>query len=163
MRRQRPPLRSVGAVASVGLLLTTTSCSGAVEVDAPTLSGDSAQSCRQLVDALPDKVADQSREEVEPKDAYAAAWGHPAIVLRCGVPKAKGFDRFALCQVTNGVGWFIPESQQTGQPVPVTMTTVGRAQNVEVTIPEEYFPPANAMVDLAPAIKQTILEVEPCV
>jgi hypothetical protein len=42
------------------------------------------------------------------------------------------------------------------------MTTVGRAQNVEVSIPSDYFPPATAMVDLAPAIKRTIRDVRPC-
>jgi hypothetical protein len=39
---------------------------------------------------------------------------------------------------------------------------VGRAQNVEVQVPSEYFPPAATMVDLAPAIKGTIREVRPC-
>jgi hypothetical protein len=65
--------------------------------------------------------------------------------------------------VANGVGWFIPESQQTGHPADITMTTVGRAQNVEVRVPAAYFPPVNAMVDLAPALKRTIREVRPCV
>ena len=83
--------------------------------------------------------------------------------LRCGVPRPKGLDRFAGCQVANGVGWFIPESQQTGQPVAVTMTTVGRAQNVEVRIPADYFPPVTTMADLAPALRRTIRQVRPCV
>jgi hypothetical protein len=42
------------------------------------------------------------------------------------------------------------------------MTTVGRASNVEVRIPEDYFPPAAAMVDLAPALKRTVRELRPC-
>jgi hypothetical protein len=43
------------------------------------------------------------------------------------------------------------------------MTTVGRAEYVEVQVPADYFPPANTMVDLAPAVKQTIRQVRPCV
>jgi hypothetical protein len=42
------------------------------------------------------------------------------------------------------------------------MTTIGRSQNVEVAIPSDYFPPANAMVDLAAAVKRTIREEKPC-
>ncbi len=161
--RRRPPLRSVGAVACTAALLLPTACSSSVSLDAPALSGADARACRALVDALPDRVDDLRRVDADPGDGFGAAWGDPAIELRCGVPAPKGFDRFATCQVTNGVGWYIPESQQTGRPGPVTMTTVGRAQNVEVRIPEDYFPPANTMVDLAPALKRTIREVRPCV
>ena len=96
------------------------------------------------------------------KDGYAAAWGDPPILLRCGVPKPRGLDKFATCQVVNGVGWFIPEDQSQGDRVDITMTTVGRSQNVEVFLPSDYFPPANAMVDLASAIKRTIREDKPC-
>jgi hypothetical protein len=108
-------------------------------------------------------VADQTKRQVEAGGGYAAAWGDPAIELRCGVPRPKGLDRFASCQVANGVGWFIPESEQTGHPADITMTTVGRAQVVEVQVPATYFPPVNAMVDLAPALKRTIPQVRPCV
>jgi hypothetical protein len=153
----------VGAVACATALLLTAACSSSVSLDAPALSGTDARACRALVDALPDRVDDLPRVDVDPGDGFGAAWGDPAIELRCGVPAPEGFDRFATCQVTNGVGWYIPESQQTGRPGPVTMTTVGRAQNVEVRIPEDYFPPANTMVDLAPALKRTIREVRPCV
>ena len=43
------------------------------------------------------------------------------------------------------------------------MTTIGRAVNVEVSLPRDYWPPAAAMVDLAPAIKKTVPETHPCV
>ena len=39
----------------------------------------------------------------------------------------------------------------------------GRDVNIEVALPVEHFPPANAMVDLAAAIKQTTEEVDGCV
>ncbi len=100
---------------------------------------------------------------VEPAGGQAAAWGDPAIVLRCGVRMPESFDRFAACQETNGVGWFIPEEQMTGAPESITMTTIGRSVNVEVSLPPEHWPPAAAMVDLAPAIKKTVAETDPCV
>ncbi len=162
MPRQRPVLVNTGAVACLGVLLAGCG-SGAVPVDSPGLHGADASACRALVAALPDSVSDQKRRQVRPGDAFGAAWGDPAIVLRCGVAKPAGFDKFSTCQETDGVGWFIPEHQITGSPTAIVMTTVGRAQNVEVRIPADYFPPAATMVDLAPAIKSTIRETRPCV
>jgi hypothetical protein len=141
----------------------TVSCTGNVDLHAPRLSGADARACSALVRALPSRVAGLARVDADAGDGYGAAWGDPAIELRCGVPTPRGFDRFAGCQNANGVDWFIPESQQTGAPVDVVMTTVGRAQNVEVRVPSAYFPPVEAMVDLAPALKRSVREVKPCV
>jgi hypothetical protein len=138
-------------------------CSGPLEVPAPRPDAAGARTCASLVDALPASVADQARRDVDAGDGYAAAWGDPAIELRCGVRRPRGLDRFASCQVANGVGWFIPESQQTGRPGPVTMTTVGRSVFVEVRLPAAYWPPATAMADLAPALRRSTRELRPCV
>ncbi|HYO41515.1 MAG TPA: DUF3515 domain-containing protein [Nocardioidaceae bacterium] len=152
-----------GAVAWTALLLSATGCAGPLELDAPRVSGADARACKALVEALPASVADQEQRSVDAGPGYAAAWGDPAIELRCGVARPAGLDRFAACQVVNGVGWWIPEAQQTGRPEPITMTTVGRALDVEVRLPESYWPPATAMVDLAPALTRTIRTVRPCV
>jgi hypothetical protein len=160
--RRRPSPLGLGVVACSVLLLTS-ACSGTLQVPAPELTGADARACAALVRALPARVADQAEREVKSGGGYSAAWGDPAIELRCGVPKPAGFDQFSTCQETDGVGWFIPEKQQTGRPVAVTMTTIGRAQNVEVRIPADYFPPAATMVDLASAVKRTIRDVRPCV
>ncbi|HET6699009.1 MAG TPA: hypothetical protein VFG88_07975, partial [Nocardioidaceae bacterium] len=69
---------------------------------------------------------------------------------------------FATCQVVNKVAWFIPESQITGKPTEVVMTTVRRSENVRVTLPQEYWPPAAAMVDLAPALKRALPAKRSC-
>jgi hypothetical protein len=161
MAAWRPALRNVGALACLGL--ATAGCSSIkVSVDSPTLSGTDASVCRKLVNAAPQHVSEAVRRPVSPRDAYAAAWGDPPIVLRCGVGRPKGFDKFSTCQVTDGVGWYIPEDQITGSPTRIVMTTVGREPNVEVRIPADYFPPAATMVDLASAIKRTVPEVSPC-
>ncbi|HSE08969.1 MAG TPA: DUF3515 domain-containing protein [Nocardioidaceae bacterium] len=146
------------------VVLTLSGCGdGAVEVEAPALTGPAQETCTSLLAALPRTVDGAEHRTVDPPDAQAAAWGDPAIVLRCGVSAPEGFDEFATCQETNGVGWFIPEEQMTGAPTEITMTTIGRAVNVEVTLPPEHWPPAAAMVDLAPAIKETVEERDPCV
>ncbi|HEX6875218.1 MAG TPA: DUF3515 domain-containing protein [Nocardioidaceae bacterium] len=147
-----------------GLSVLLNGCgAGVVEVDTPHLTGQAARTCSDLVKALPGTVDGAKRRSVQPSGAHAAAWGDPAIVLRCGVPMPRAFDRFASCQEANGVGWFVPEEQITGRPEAITMTTIGRAVNVEVSLPEEHWPPASAMVDLAPAIKKTVPETRPCV
>ena len=160
MHRRRPVLANAGAVAC---LVVAAGCSpGAVEVDSPAPAGQDTDACRRLVDDLPDLVDGAERRPVEPADAPAAAWGDPPIVLRCGVTEPRGFDELSSCQITNGVAWFIPEEQITGQPVDIVMTTVGRSPNVEVRIPAEYFPPADTMVDVAATVKQHSEQVRRC-
>jgi hypothetical protein len=79
------------------------------------------------------------------------------------VPKPAGFDQVSSCQHVNGVDWFVPQSQQTGEPTDITMTTVGRRPDVEVLLPKDYWPPATAMADLAKVVKAHLREVRPCV
>jgi hypothetical protein len=136
---------------------------GDVAVDVPQLTAREQGSCSGLIAALPATVDGAQRRDVAPADAPAAAWGDPPIVLRCGVTEPEGFDDFATCHQTNGVGWYIPDEQVTGSRESVTMTTIGRDVNVEVSLPVEHFPPAAAMVDLAEAIKATTTLVDPCV
>lgn len=145
------------------LALLLASCGGPVAVDVPDLRGSTARICSKLVSALPDTVDGAERRGVEPAGGPAAAWGDPAIVLRCGVEMPRSFDDFATCQETNGVGWFIPDEQMTGAATEITMTTIGRDVNIEVALPVEHFPPANAMVDLSAAIERTTEEIDPCV
>ncbi len=142
---------------SCALLLA--GCAGPVDVTAPD-PGAQAAACTSLVDDLPELVGDQERRTVE--TPYAAAWGDPAIVLRCGVPQPEDFDALSSCQITDGVAWFVPEEQITGQAEDVVMTTIGREPGVEVSIPSEYFPPAGTMVDLAETLKQHTERVERC-
>ena len=133
---RRSPRQRAGAVAcALASVLLAAGCSDTVSLDAPTLSGPDAEACAALVAALPDRVSDQPERETEAGDGYGAAWGDPAIELRCGVPRPKDLTRTASCQMANGVGWFVPE---------------------------EYFPPPATMVDLGPALKRTIRSVRPC-
>ena len=114
-------------MASVLLLVLAGGCSRTLTVDAPAPSRADARACAALLNALPRRVADQTKRRVDDGSGYAAAWGDPAIELRCGVPRPTGLDRFASCQVANGVGWFIPESQQTGRVPWTSGPQIGRA------------------------------------
>jgi hypothetical protein len=70
------------------------------------------------------------------------------------VPEPPGFDELSTCQVTDGVAWFIPDEQITGQAVDIVMTTIGRSPGVEVRIPADYFPPAATMVDVGASVRR---------
>ena len=167
MPRQRPvPARTAGAVAVLVLLAgTLAGCgSGTVEVQVPPVSGPVATRCAGLLKALPRSVADQDRRAVSTAaHGYAAAWGDPPIVLRCGVPKPKGLNRFATCQQVNGVGWFVPPQQIDRGPGPITMTSIGIQPRVQVQLPGDYWPPAAAMADLAKSVKSSLKHTHSCV
>jgi Protein of unknown function (DUF3515) len=161
MPRRRPVLTNPGAVAC--LVLWVSACApGPVEVAAPEQSEPTTRACEELVDALPDEVDGVERREVEPDTGTTAGWGDPAIVLHCGVPEPPGFNELSACQITNGVAWWIPDEQITGQAVDIVMTTIGRSPGVEVSIPAEHFPPAETMVDLAGAVRQHSTQVKRC-
>ena len=127
--------------------------SDAVEVDGPSLSGSAARVCAELVDDLPDTVADEHRRPVSPEGVAGAAWGDPAIVLTCGVGKPEGYVPEGPCTVVDGVGWYIPEEQLLADgSADLTMTTLFRRVNVEVFLPAEYWPPATALADLSKVV-----------
>jgi hypothetical protein len=58
----------------------------------------------------------------------------------------------------DGVGWY-SERVDDGY----RFTTIGRSVPVELTVPEEYAPEGDAVVDVAAAIKQAIPVRQPCV
>ncbi|WP_203335769.1 DUF3515 family protein [Nocardioides limicola] len=137
-------------------------CAGPVEVTAPPVVAEDATACAALLAALPDSVGDLDSRDVSPAQAHrAAAWGDPAVVLVCGGRMPAEFDGFTRCEETGGVGWFIAEeSYRPGADV--RMTTIGWSPVVEVTIPAEHLPPALFMVELAPAITDTLTLEQPC-
>ena len=102
---------------------------------------------------------DQDSRTVSPDDALAAAWGDPAIVLRCGVHPPRSLKPTSRCDVINGVGWFSRRDPDNGW----IFTTIGRASTVELRVPADYTPAADALVDLADAVKNNVPLIRPCV
>ncbi len=142
------------------MLALLTAC-GAVDVPRNDLRSADRSACTALVRALPQQVSDQERRTTE-GNPFAAAWGDPAIVLRCGVAPPRGYDRFASCQTVNDVDWFVPQEAIEDQGADVVMTTIGREPGIEVVLPATYRPPANAMVDLAATVQQHTKLVKRC-
>ena len=149
----------------VALLLSACSA-GPVAVEVPEVPDDEATACRDLVAALPDEVDGEERREVTGADGRAAAWGDPAIVLRCGVPQPADFTDTASCLQANGTGWFIPDAvlASDDQTRDVTMTAVGFRPRVEVFLPGDYRPDgvANASARIGSVVADRLEEVQPC-
>lgn len=131
-------------------------CAGAVAVPDPSPTGPAEQICTDLTADLPTTVLDQNRRRTDP-GRFSAAWGKPAIVLRCGVPTPPGLTASSECLEVNGVGWFAEPAQRG-----MIFTTIGRPALVELSVPAAYAPGSGALVDLAPAVTDHDPVSTPC-
>ncbi len=101
-------------------------------VDSP---GASTAACTSLMAALPDPLGALPRRQLEqgndPLLAGVAAWGEPAVVLRCGVPTPQELTCSSPVQVVDGVAWL---------PIPgsggITYLAVDRPVRVALTVPD---------------------------
>jgi hypothetical protein len=140
------------AVLSVGLVLA--GCGGdSVHVDRFPVSAAGHETCQTLLSALPDKVAEQRRRTVT-GSTFAAAWGDPAIVLRCGGPLPKSF-KGDPCITRNGIGWSVPSDQADDLHLDAVMTLAFRSPVLQVRVPSHYRPngPAEVMADLDAVVR----------
>jgi hypothetical protein len=131
------------ALVLTALLLT--GCSSA-QIPSSDPSPSDQAACRSLVAALPDTL---DGDENTGRSDFAAAWGDPRIVLKCGVATPAGYQPDSEMVVVNDVSWFGEE-----QPKGYLFTAVGRTPLVEVYVPDSHQPEVNPLVDLAPAMTQ---------
>ncbi|MEV4440410.1 DUF3515 domain-containing protein [Streptomyces sp. NPDC049577] len=159
----RRPFLGVPVVPVLALLLCpAVACSSTDEAAGPAVPTPPAREaalCRALHKELPATVDGRQRRATDPASDFTAAWGDPAISLRCGVPKPgllrrnPGSDAAEI----DGVAW-LPERQPDGG---IRCTTVQREAWVEVTLPKEVVGDAgdmSALTDLAGAVRRTIPE-----
>lgn len=126
------------------LLLGACAAGGQVPAADPPAADQDA--CRDLVDALPVRLEDATDTG---RSAYAASWGEPRIVLRCGVGMPDAYRPDAEMVLVNDVAWF-GEPTENGY----MFTAVGRSPLVEVFVPDRYAPEVNTLVDLAESMRQ---------
>ena len=154
-----PPRRALTALLpAAALLLAGCSGGGAVHVAAPTPSGSAAAQCGALVKALPGTLLGQRSRAVSPASTTTAAWGDPAITLRCGVgtpgaldPASSEYDPNLAhhdAQDVNGVCWLIGQTQGGGY----RFTTIVQRTYVEVNVPASYSGQQSPLGGLASAV-----------
>jgi hypothetical protein len=139
-----------------GLPLSLVGCSssspkpaatGPVAVPVPTASAaEIVASCRSLLAAVPNQLdAGVRRRPVTGDATRTAAWGDPAITLRCGVARA-----------TTGVGPITIDTvsflTSTGGSI-TTWTTTDRAVNVSIDVPKHY---TEQVYDVTPLVSPIV-------
>ncbi|MFH7596691.1 DUF3515 domain-containing protein [Streptomyces racemochromogenes] len=156
MSSHRRPLRLMALPAlAAGLALAGCSpgASTARVTPPPAPPADVAGLCAALHKELPETVSGLERTATEPASDLTAAWGGPAIVLRCGIPKpAKMADPKADGVEVNGVGWLVERPADGG----LKFTTGSRLAYTEVWIDKEHATDASMLVDLSAAVARTV-------
>lgn len=152
----RRPLLTLAAIA-VATSAAVAGCSDTIGLSTPDVSGADVAMCRGLLEKVPSSVAGQHTRSVAPSNA-GRAWGDPAIVLQCGVRRPTSLAPTTRCDFIDDVGWL---SEKHGSDR--VFTTIGRSAYVRVTVPDRYQPAADALVDVATAIKATVPVVRNCV
>lgn len=148
------PRRHVLTALLVATILT--GCGGALDVDEYPTEPDTELDCQALLADAPAAVAGQEMRDVP--DRVAAAWGEPAIILRCGVEKPEALTASSPCFPVRDVGWLAEETADG-----YLFTTIGRAFYVSVEVPENYEPEADTLADLAGSVKKHDPQEQPCV
>ncbi len=126
---------------------------GPVDVEPYEPEPGSSAACTELLGDLPETVDDAVRREISPADAPVAAWGQPAIVLRCGVGLPSSYRPDARLFDVDGVSWLIDEGEGG-----TFFTAVDRAILVELAVPDDYSPEAAVLSDLAEPILEHLPE-----
>jgi hypothetical protein len=151
--------RTLAPLAVLLLSPVLISCSpGPVDVAVPSPAPEVADGCAPLVKALPEKVLDGERRKTQPQSPLTTAYGDPPIEVTCGVaPPAGMAEAQSQCFEVNGVGWFAKEVTNG-----VIFTTIGRKLYLEVAVPAEYRPEANALTDVSAAVHAHNPLITPC-
>ncbi|MDO5503545.1 MAG: DUF3515 family protein [Actinomycetia bacterium] len=139
----------IGAALGAALLA---GCSGAVEVGAPDRADDPA--CADV--AWPATVSGLERTSTSPDAPWAAAWGDPAVIARCGIPALE--PTTLECVAVDGVDWIVRELDDG-----MAMSTYGTDPAIEVLVPAAHGPGAlllPAFGDIARALPQTELHCD---
>ena len=96
----------------------------------PALSAGQQRACQELISALPTDLGDLPARPVDSPSPYVAAWGEPAVTLRCGIARPPSFVATADVQQINGVSWFAERRGPT-----TAWVVVDRPVYVEVLAP----------------------------
>jgi hypothetical protein len=125
--------------------------------DLPAISESDAAACAELTTALPDRIAG---EDLSDDSDRTASWGD--IELICGVELPAAYDDFASCSVVGDVGWFLPPAELEDQSADILVTALTYTPRVSILIPAEDRGSDDVQAEIAPAIRETLTEGDPC-
>jgi hypothetical protein len=138
-----------------GPACTSDSGTGPVTVSVPSVSPAVQRVCERLAADLPASIGDDlARRTTQPASPLVAAWGNPAVVLRCGVPVDPDFsagDQVIEITRDGTVGWWANRKGDTA-----IWSTPRATVHVEVRIPSKY-QGADILTPLTPAVSRVRL------
>jgi hypothetical protein len=137
---RRPHLSLLAGLALLGGIA---GCTHDVQATPPANASDPA--CKVMAGKLPSTLLKAHRRSTDPSSPALAAWGDPAIILRCGVPTPGPTTEH--CETVDGIDWVV--RQLSGGE---DFTTYGRTPAVQVLVPDHYAPEEFALTGLTPAI-----------
>ena len=141
----------VGGTLALGVAAFALLRSAAVPIDPPNAGSAPAAACRDLQTLLPDPLDGRPRRDTVPTSTLTAAWGDPAVVLRCGVARPATLTLTSELFQADGVSWFAEQV-----PGGWRFTATGRQAYVEVTVPGTQAQASAPLVDLAPAVSNAV-------
>lgn len=130
---------------------------GGCSPDLPAIPESDAAACAELAAALPDRIAG---EDLSDDSDRTASWGD--IELTCGVELPAAYDDFASCSVVGDVGWFVPPAELKDPSADILVTALTYSPRVSILIPAEHRGTDDIQAEVAPAIRETLTEGDPC-
>lgn len=113
----------------------------ALDVDTPEITPEADAACPSLIGGLPILLGELTARPVRSPGPYAVAWGDPAVVLRCGVPRPDGYGPASALLEIQGVVWFSAEGTDS-----TLWTAVDRSVFVDVLVPSAQSSAALTMI-----------------
>ena len=141
----------VGGTLLIGAAAYVLLHSAVVPVDPPETSAEQSAICRDLQTLLPDPLDGRPSRQTGPLSPLTAAWGDPAVVLRCGVARPAALTLTSQLFQADGVSWFAEQVSGGWR-----FTATGRKAYVEVTVPGTQDQASAPLVDLAPAVSNAV-------
>lgn len=125
---------------------TQATATAPVSIAAPTPSAAAIEPCAQVLSALPVQLDGYLPRIVHPApddSAPVVAWGNPAIVLQCGVPRPPELAALSSANVflVDDVNWLV-----TGDSKTTIFTSLDRAVYVALSVPKSYAQPPLATI-----------------
>lgn len=109
---------------------------GALTPSAPPSDPAAVAPCTKLLQTLPERLGNLLPRVVHPKpdSLFVVAWGNPAVILRCGVPRPADLKpgSSAFVPVVNGVAFLEHDTSDAH-----VYTSIDRSVYVEVSFPKK--------------------------
>lgn len=133
---------------------------GPLAVPATPAPGASGRYCTDLFKQLPDDLGAEARRTLIVDEPGVAAWGDPAIILRCGLPDPAELTCSANLTTFTDAGGVSTQWLRIAAGSSVTYLAVDRPVRVAVTVPDSAG--ITPVQDLADSIARSLPARDVC-